>query len=340
MTSSSETSALTAGRARAGALVGRGIDRLVGTRLKASLRRRVREEVGGQRDAWSADVETLVAAEVSRQLAEHQPSEPAPPPAREPSHTEFTLDVLLGAGTRFSRSLTRERWRTLADDLRTLTGTPQPEFRMTQAYRTLLDHEIRGLGRIAGSSYNIVGKLVAPVLLAPPAGAVLEIGTLFGLFSPALVKQFRQLGQFRSLTVIDPLAGHQIQPGRSSNADPTGTPVDEQIARHNFAIGGLAEDSLRLITGFSTDPEVQAQAGDQPYAVVIIDGDHSEDGVYADLQWAETILAPGGIAVMDDFGDPTWPGVERATRRFLADGGRLELLGRAATSAYLRQPTA
>ena len=41
---------------------------------------------------------------------------------------------------------------------------------------------------------------------------------------------------------------------------------------------------------------------------------------------------------MDDWGDPAWPGVEAAGRRYLADGGRLELLGLASTSAYLRQP--
>lgn len=334
MTHSSETSTLTAGPARAAALVNRAAERLVGTRLKASIQRRVRQEVGGQRNALSADLQELVAAEVSRQLAEHRAAEPA----REPSHAEFTLDVLLGSGGRFNRSLNPRRWHSLVDDIRTVTGTAQPELRMMQAFRTLLDHETRGLGRIAGSSYNVVGKLVVPVLLAPPAGAVLEIGTLFGLFAPALVKQFRQVGQFRSLTVIDPLAGHQIQPGSSPNTDPTGTPVDEQTARHNFRVGGLTDDGVRLIRGFSTDPVVRAEAGDQAYAVVVIDGDHSEDGVYADLQWVETILAPGGIAVMDDFGDRMWPGVERATRRYLADGGRLELLGRAATSAFLRRP--
>ena len=50
------------------------------------------------------------------------------------------------------------------------------------------------------------------------------------------------------------------------------------------------------------------------------------------------MAAPGAIVIMDDFGDPKWPGVERATRRYLAEGGRLELLGSAATSAYLRMP--
>jgi hypothetical protein len=71
---------------------------------------------------------------------------------------------------------------------------------------------------------------------------------------------------------------------------------------------------------------------------VIIDGDHYEDGVAADLRWVETVLAPGGIAVMDDFGDSTWPGVEKAVREYLADGGRMQLLGAASTSGYLRLP--
>lgn len=248
----------------------------------------------------------------------------------------FTTDVLIGRGARYDRTLTRERYARLADQIARLTGDRDVDARMRQAYRSILDAETGGLGRIAGSTYNIIGKLVVPPLLAPPPGPVLEIGTLFGLFAPALIRQFRRLGEFRHLTVVDPLEGTQIQPEMAPRGDPTGTPVTATVARHNLLHSGLAPDDFRIVQGLSTDPAIQAEAGDRRYAVVVIDGDHSEAGVYADLWWTQDLLLPGGIAVMDDFGDPKWPGVERATRRYLADGGHLQLAGTAATSAYLR----
>jgi hypothetical protein len=68
-----------------------------------------------------------------------------------------------------------------------------------------------------------------------------------------------------------------------------------------------------------------------------VDGDHSLDGVRADLEWVEQIVAPGGIVVLDDYGDKAWPGVQDALDKHLASGAsRLNLLGRVSTSAYLR----
>jgi hypothetical protein len=52
---------------------------------------------------------------------------------------------------------------------------------------------------------------------------------------------------------------------------------------------------------------------------------------------AERVVAPGGIVVLDDFGDRNWPGVEQATRAHLAAAEtRFELIGVVATSAFLR----
>jgi hypothetical protein len=330
------------------------VDQLFGTRLKASIDRRVRREVGQRHQALSADLPPVIEAEVSRQLTDAVRSRTddmaklAAQVAEEVrrqlgvqqlNDLGFNVGLLLGTGRRFDRSVTPARWNALKSEIAKLAGGRNPDWRMRQAFRTLLDHETRGLGRIAGSPYNIVGKLTVPLFLDPPEGPVLEIGTLFGLFSPALIKQFRQAGQFKTLTVIDPLAGHQIQPEHVQVTDGSGTPVTAQVARHNFAVGGLSNDDVRLIEGFSTDAEVRAHAADSQYSVVVVDGDHTERGVYADLYWVETVAAPGAIVIMDDFGDKKWPGVERATRRYLADGGRLDLLGTAATSAYLRMPT-
>ena len=251
---------------------------------------------------------------------------------------DHSLAVLLGSGRSWDRTLGRERHDRLVAEVRDLTGVPDVGLALRHAYATLLEDEGRGLGRIAGTTGNIVGKLVVPSLLAPPPGPVLEIGTLFGLFSAALLRQLQRAGDFPTLTVVDPFAGTQVQDGRAGSRDRTGTPVTEEVARHNFAACGLGADEVRVVRGYSADPEVRATVADRDYAVVVVDGDHSAAGVYADLWWVQDLVAPGGVVVMDDWGDPGWPGVAAAGRRYLADGGRLRLLGRVATSAYLRQP--
>ncbi|MFD4723341.1 hypothetical protein ACFWOY_33790 [Streptomyces sp. NPDC058423] len=51
----------------------------------------------------------------------------------------------------------------------------------------------------------------------------------------------------------------------------------------------------------------------------------------------EKIVAPGGIVVIDDYGDRKWPGVQDALDAHLARGGsRLRMLGRVSTSGFLR----
>lgn len=317
------------------------VDRLVGRRVKSSIDRRVRHQVSArigdherllQEALRSRTAQELVTAEVRRQLEQRRPDQ-----AR--VNRDFSADVFFGAKSRYDRTLTPHRYRSLEAEIIALTGAKSVEWPMRQAYRSVLDHEGRGLGRIAGSTYNIIGKLVVPVLLQPAVGQVLEIGTLFGLFSPALVRQFRRVGQYPELTVIDPLEGIQIQPELAGrNGDPTGTPVTSTTVHRNFEQFGLAAGEFRIVQGYSTDPHRQAEVADRPYDVVIVDGDHSEEGVYADLWWVQDLLRPGGVVVMDDFGDPSWPGVERAARRYLGDGGRLELLGTASTSAYLTSP--
>jgi len=328
-----------------------------GRRIKASMDRRIRSEIARQlprqvetrvrtRQELAVDavldrlehtdwLTGLVRSEVQLALAAQQPSRAE---VSRRAARNFTADTYFAAASSSSRLLDPTRYRRLGEQIRQLTGASSVDWAMQQAFRTLVDHESRGLGRIAGTTDNIIGKLVAPTLLQAPAGPVLEIGTLYGLFSPALVRQFRRQGEFRSLTVIDPLEGVQIQPGTSGPADPTGTPVVAEVARWN--IGECGVDDVTMIQGYSTDPDVRALVEREKYAVVVIDGDHSEAGVYADLWWVEQLVLDRAVVVMDDFGDVRWPGVEAATRRYLADGGRLELLGTASSSAYLRMPDA
>lgn len=122
-------------------------------------------------------------------------------------------------------------------------------------------------------------------------------------------------------------------------ADVSGSPVTENVVRENLALAGVDPARMRLIRGYSEDPAIQAQASDREYGVIVIDGDHSAEGVANDLKFAEKIIAPGGIVVLDDFGDKGWPGVQEATEAHLAGETKFEFLGAVATSAFLRAAT-
>lgn len=223
-------------------------------------------------------------------------------------------------------------------------GTSRARRNVTVAYRNVVALEALGVGRMAGGTSNVCGKLATVPLLAQPEGTdrdvleVLEIGTLHGLFAAALMRMLHRTGIEATLTIVDPLAGSQLQPGTSDYEEPTGTPVREDVVRANLALGGGRPGTgARIRQGFSGDPEVRAAVSDRKYGVIVVDGDHSFEGVLADLEWVELIAAPGAVVVLDDYGDGRWPGVKDALDKHLAAGdSRLKMVGRVATSAFLR----
>lgn len=223
-------------------------------------------------------------------------------------------------------------------------GTSRARRNVTVAYRNVVALEALGVGRMAGGTSNVCGKLATVPLLAQPEGTdrnvleVLEIGTLHGLFAAALMRMLHRTGIEATLTIVDPLAGSQLQPGTSDYEEPTGTPVREDVVRANLALGGGRPGTgARIRQGFSGDPEVRAAVSDRKYGVIVVDGDHSFEGVLADLEWVELIAAPGAVVVLDDYGDGRWPGVKDALDKHLATGdSRLKMVGRVATSAFLR----
>ncbi|MGW0774607.1 class I SAM-dependent methyltransferase [Streptomyces sp. NPDC002835] len=252
---------------------------------------------------------------------------------------QYAAGLLLdstGRGT--SRAPAAHQVDRLVKEVKDVSGSAHSRRSVVVAFRTVVALEALGVGRLAGSTSNICGKLATVPLLSPPNGAILEIGTLYGLFASALVRMVHRAGIEPDLTIVDPLAGSQLQPGTAQAADPTGTPVREDVVRANLALGGSpGAYTARIQQGFSSDPEVREAVSDRKYGVIIVDGDHSEDGVRADLEWVEDIAAPGGIVVLDDYGDDKWPGVQDALDKHLAGGtSRLRMLGRVSTSAFLR----
>jgi hypothetical protein len=251
---------------------------------------------------------------------------------------QLTFDLLLDSrGRGLSRIVSPGPLDRLHSEVAELAGDRDAAVRnVATAFRLLVALESLGVGRIAGGTMNICGKLGAIPLLDPPNDEILEIGTLYGMFSTGLIRMMERDGRSPSVTIVDPFAGVQLQPGTPQRADPSGTPVDENAVRTNLALAGPAGVTARIQRGFSADPGTRAAVSDRRYGVIVVDGDHSAEGVAKDLEWAEEIAAPGAIVVLDDFGDPKWPGIKEALDKHLTGDTRFTCLGRAAHSAFLR----
>jgi predicted O-methyltransferase YrrM len=249
-----------------------------------------------------------------------------------------SLELLLGpTGRHLTRLITEPEVRLLISEFDFIGDRDHVVVAVHQAYRTLLELEGRGVGRFAGSTSNIVAKMAAIAMLPPPSAEVLEVGTLFGVGAVGVTRQLARIGIDAHLTIVDPFAGYQVQPERGDEVDVSYSPATRTVVERNLALGGVATDRYRLIQGRSDSPETQHDAADRSYGLVIIDGDHSEAVAYNDLTWVGTVCEPGAVVVLDDCGDPAWPGVADALDRYLnSQDTRLELIGRAATSAFLR----
>ncbi|MFE9920355.1 class I SAM-dependent methyltransferase [Streptomyces sp. NPDC005774] len=250
----------------------------------------------------------------------------------------LTLDLLLGSrGRGLSRVVSPGPLNRLHAEVAELAGNRDAAVRnVATAFRLLVALESLGVGRIAGGTMNICGKLGTIPLLDPPNDEILEIGTLYGMFSTGLIRMMDRDGRSPNVTIVDPFAGVQLQPGTPRRNDPSGTPVDEQAVRTNLALAGPAGVAARIQRGFSEDPDTRAAVSDRSYGVIVVDGDHSAEAVAKDLEWAEKIAAPGGIVVLDDFGDPKWPGIKEALDKHLTGDTRFTYLGKASHSAFLR----
>ncbi|MFI0036098.1 class I SAM-dependent methyltransferase [Streptomyces mutabilis] len=257
---------------------------------------------------------------------------------REATAHRLSNELLLGSpGRGLSRVVADGPLKRLHAEVAALAGDRDAAVRnVATAYRLLVALESLGVGRVAGGTMNICGKLGTIPLLDPPNDEILEIGTLYGMFSTGLLRMMERDGRSPSLTIVDPFAGVQLQPGTDPRPDPTGTPVDEHAVRTNLALAGPAGTAARIRRGYSEDPGTRAAVSDRAYGVIVVDGDHSAEGVRQDLQWAEEIAAPGAVVVLDDFGDPSWPGVKEALDDHLKGDTRFTYLGKAAHSAFLR----
>ena len=92
----------------------------------------------------------------------------------------------------------------------------------------------------------------------------------------------------------------------------------------------------RIIRG---DSKVEVPRLTQRFQVVIVDGDHTYEGCYADLNNCWEKLLPSGIMICDDYAFPGLPGVPKAIDQFLGErSGQLVVLHKEVALAFRKIP--
>lgn len=178
------------------------------------------------------------------------------------------------------------------------------------------------IGRAYGSRIDMLSQLltVSEAIKRFPnenTYAHVEIGSAFGSSIITKLMLLTDNEVVHSIVGIDPLDNYY------------GSEVDEQsgehlgvdIIRDNIAKCGLNsnDDRLKFITKYSTDASVIKDLENYAITTLLIDGDHSYEGVKYDWDQYHDLVVPGGFVIFDDYNEPNWPGVKKFAHELLSD---------------------
>lgn len=195
--------------------------------------------------------------------------------------------------------------------------------------------EDKCIGRLATSIETIIVRLLAARHLVATQKKlhIVEIGTLFGVGAAALYQANRLLTDDLTLTLIDPLTGYY---GAGQPDLITGEPVTMEALQANLARCDVAPKDVRILKGLSQDIAIREACADDSSNLLIIDGDHTREGVKRDFENYRRCVSAGGLIVFDDYDVREWPDIKAYVDEEIAGRGDLELIGKGWRTALFR----
>jgi len=142
-------------------------------------------------------------------------------------------------------------------------------------------------------------------------GNVVEVGVFHGKFFIALSLLLRTNEKSLAIDVFD----DQIY-----NIDGAGV-GDFNIFLENLRIklGDIRDVKILKTDSLQIDHNrLLAEFDQRRVRIFSIDGCHTAQHTENDLLLAANVIAPGGVIILDDYGNPNWPGVEIGLQQFLA----------------------
>ncbi len=150
------------------------------------------------------------------------------------------------------------------------------------------------------------------------AGHVAEIGIHHGRYALAL-SLLRKLGE-RTIA-IDVFEQQELNVDQSGKGD-----YDTFMANVDAWLGPEHDVVVLKQDSLTTTPADILAAARGRIRLFSVDGSHTYQHTLNDLRLAESVIAEGGIVVVDDFFNPAWPGVPDALAAYLRNGPKPTLL--------------
>lgn len=233
---------------------------------------------------------------------------------------------------RFSRQVTGSDLNTFVTHWFPKLGLDMKPHVLAYEAELICEAEKRCAGRLASSVQDALLRSLVARAVSGPSLEYLEIGTLFGINLCTVHELAKYEFSELKLTSIDPLENY-YQQGRDVL---TGLPINSEVVGDNVRAMNIASERIRFIQMLSTEPEAIRLAGERTYNCILIDGDHSYEGVKHDHEHFSGMLSPGGYLMVDDYGAEEWPDVTRYVDETIKADSRFEFVGSSWRTAVFR----
>lgn len=221
----------------------------------------------------------------------------------------MTSSVEQNAGfQRFNRTLTPEH----IDKLQTVWNK-RLGINTTKPALAYMAHRIRiaeqnAIGRLASSIEDAVLRTLVCSAVRAKTLEVIEIGTLFGIGLAILYENNHARYDSVHVTAVDPLDGYYGEKVPDKLLD---IPVTKATFWRNMDVLGIPREDITLVEELSTSGRAIASAKLRRYDVLVVDGDHSYEGVKTDFDSYVGMMRKGGFIIFDDYSASDWPDVKR-----------------------------
>ena len=205
------------------------------------------------------------------------------------------------------------------------------EYQIRYIERVTLGLELIGTGRLAAHSADAVVRVITSLSRGDRILHA-EIGVLSGLYAALLGRIAADAGVDVHQVLIDPFEGYY---GESEFDALTLSTISADTVRRNLRAAGCDEEEFTILEGPSGDPATVQAAGGRRYDTILVDGDHSYEGVTSDIDAYGPLLHSEGLLLLDDYGNPSWPDVTRAIDDAAAIG-KIEILATLSKTAIAR----
>jgi len=168
--------------------------------------------------------------------------------------------------------------------------------------------ELNCVGRLATTTQDAIVRQLVAESISEKNICIVEIGSLYGISLAILYNHVSTRFENAHIAGIDPLNGFY---GKAVADAVLNIPISDSIFKRNMQLAYIPDNDYSLIKHYSFEPQALAAAEKLQFNLLIIDGDHSYEGVKFDFDTYFPLLQPGGFVIFDDYNTEEWPGVKK-----------------------------